>query len=135
MVSEVAFLVLCKNKGLIIYIWHAFKEDHTEMYWEFFIPTIFANAQLLIVIWCGNFSLGNLIQIALTSNIRCYLCTTKALKMVTWEMIGSIVSQRSSLELASLVTRAGSSPQNLWPILYDIGASQGATQLRQFKNV
>ena len=44
----------------------------------------------------------------------------------------NIVSQRSSLELASLVTKAGSSPQNLWPILCDIGASQVATQLRQF---
>ena len=46
-----------------------------------------------------------------------------------------IVSQRSSLELASWSQKAGSSPQNLWPILYDIGASQVATQLRQLKNV
>ena len=30
-----------------------------------------------------------------------------------------IVSQRSSLELVSFVTKAGSSTQNLWPILYD----------------
>ena len=37
--------------------------------------------------------------------------------------------------MASLITKAGSSPQNLWPILYDIGASQVATQIRQFKNV
>ena len=47
----------------------------------------------------------------------------------------SIISQRSSLELASWSQKAGSSPQNLWSILYDIGASQVATQLRQFKNV
>ena len=47
----------------------------------------------------------------------------------------AIVSQRSSLELASWSQKAGSSPQNLWPILYDIGASQVATQHRQFKNV
>ena len=49
--------------------------------------------------------------------------------------VQTIVSQRSSLELASLVTKAGSCPQKLWPILYDIGVSQVATQLRQFKNV
>ena len=46
-----------------------------------------------------------------------------------------IVSQKNTLELVSLVTKAGSSPQNLWPILYDIGASQVTTQLMQFKNV
>ena len=49
--------------------------------------------------------------------------------------VRGIVSQRSSLELASLVAKAGSSPQNVWPISYDIGVSQVATQLRQFKNV
>ena len=47
----------------------------------------------------------------------------------------TIVSQRSSLELASWSQKAGFSPQNVWPISYDIGASQVATQLRQFKNV
>ena len=47
----------------------------------------------------------------------------------------SIVSQRSSLELASWSQKAGSSPQNPWPIVYDIGASQVSTKLRQFKNV
>ena len=47
----------------------------------------------------------------------------------------SIVSQRSSFELVSWSQKAGSSPQNLWSILYDNGASQVATQLRQFKNV
>ena len=33
--------------------------------------------------------------------------------------------------MASLVTKAGSSPQNLCPILYDIGVSQVATQQSQ----
>ena len=39
-----------------------------------------------------------------------------------------IVSQRSS----SGSQKTGSSLQNLWPILYDIGAFQMATQLKQF---
>ena len=46
-------------------------------------------------------------------------------------MFWIIVSQRSSLELASLVTKAGASPQNLWSILYNIVASQVNTYSAQ----
>ena len=45
-------------------------------------------------------------------------------------MVQIIVSQRSSLELASWSQKAGFSPQNLSPILCDISASQVATQLK-----
>ena len=47
----------------------------------------------------------------------------------------TILSQRSNLEFVSWLQKAGSSPQNLWRILCDIGASEVAAQLRQFQNV
>ena len=68
-------------------------------------------------------------------SLQLYIQQNKLQPVVCERMSYNYQSQRISLELASWSQKAGSSLQNLWSILYDIGASQVVTQLRQFKNV